>query len=89
MTTSPAHLPFHESDPDRWWQNASEPVRALYAALRATPPGATPALPPLTDPASAPDTRRRLRRRRGSRALAESIAEVPDDARLRIEGGPW
>ena len=44
-------MPFHESDPDRWWEHASEPVRALYAQLRATPPGATPALPPLDDPA--------------------------------------
>ena len=88
MTTSPAHLPFHETDPDRWWQNASDPVRALYAALRSTPPGATPALPPLTDPASAPDTAAACAAAAVAR-LAESLAEVPDDARLRIEGGPW
>ena len=56
-------MPFHESDPDRWWENASQPVRALYAVLRETPPGAAPALPPLADPATAPGHRRRLRRR--------------------------
>jgi hypothetical protein len=88
MTTSQAHLPFHETDPDRWWEHASEPVRALYAELRSTPPGAVPALPPLEDPATAPDTAAACAAAALSR-LAESIAEVPDAARLRIEGGPW
>jgi hypothetical protein len=88
MTTSQPHLPFHESDPDRWWEQASGPVRALYEVLRATPPGARPALPPLDDPATAPDTAAACAAAALSR-LAESIAEVPDAARLRIDGGPW
>lgn len=88
MTTSQAHLPFHESDPDRWWENASAPVRALYAELRATPPGATPALPPLDDPSDAPDSAAACAAAALAR-LAESIAGLPAGARLRIEGGPW
>ena len=88
MTTSEATVPFHESDPDRWWEQASEPVRALYAQLRATPPGATPQVPRLADPATAPDTAAACAAAALSR-LAESIAEVPAAARLRIEGGPW
>ena len=88
MTTSETHPPFHETDPDRWWEHASEPVRALYAELRSTPPGAAPALPSLPDPAQAPDTAAACAAAALSR-LAESIAQVPDAARLRIEGGPW
>ncbi len=88
MTTSQSHLPFHESDPDRWWENVSEPVLALYAELRATAPGATPALPPLVDPTTAPGSAAACAAAALSR-LAESIADVPDAARLRIEGGPW
>ena len=81
-------MPFHQSDPDRWWENASEPVRELYALLRATPPGTHAALPPLADPATAPDTAAACAAAALSR-LAESIAEISDAARLRIDGGPW
>ena len=81
-------MPFHESNPDRWWENASQPVRALYAVLRSTPPGVRPELPPPADPASARDTAAACAAAALSR-LAESIAEIPDDARLRIDGGPW
>ena len=88
MTTSQAHPPFHESDPDRWWEQASQPVRALYAELRATPPGATPELPPLADPLTAPDSAAACAAAAMSR-LAESIAGVPAEARLSIDGGPW
>ena len=88
MTTSEAHPPFHESDPDRWWENASEPVRALYAELRAAPPGAPPALPPLDDPAAVPDTAAACAAAARSR-LAESIAGIPAGTELHIEGGPW
>jgi len=88
MTRSQDHVPFHESDPDSWWENASQPVRALYAVLRETPPDTTPRLPPLPDPATAPDTAAACAAAALSR-LAESIAEIPDDARLTIVGGPW
>jgi hypothetical protein len=88
MTRSHDHVPFHGSDPDRWWENTSQPVRALYALLRETPPGTAPSLPRLADPATAPDTAAACAAAAQSR-LAESIAEVPDEARLRIDGGPW
>jgi hypothetical protein len=88
MTTFQPHLPFHESDPDRWWENVSEPVRALYAELRATTPPARVVLPPLTDPATAPDSASACAAAALSR-LAESIAGVPEPARLQIDGGPW
>jgi hypothetical protein len=88
MTGFEDHVPFHESDPDRWWENASQPVRALYAVLRETPPGAAPPLPPLADPATAPDTATACAAAALSR-LAESMAEIGDAARLRIDGGPW
>lgn len=88
MTTFQGHPPFHESDPDRWWEQASEPVRALYAELRSLPPGAPPRIPPLHDPATAPDSATACAAAALSR-LAESIAEVPGGARLRIDGGPW
>jgi hypothetical protein len=88
MTTFEAHLPFHESDPDRWWETVSAPVRALYAELRAATPPARPALPPLEDPATAPDSATACAAAALSR-LAESIAGVPESARLQIDGGPW
>ena len=67
---------------------ASEPVRALYAVLRATPPGAAPPLPRLVDPTTAPDTAAACAAAALAR-LAESICDVPAGARLRIDGGPW
>ena len=81
-------MPFHESDPDSWWENASQPVRALYAVLRETPPGVALALPPLADPATAPDTAAACAAAALSR-LAESIAGIPAGERLSIDGGPW
>ena len=81
-------MPFHESDPDRWGENASQPVRALYAVLRETAPGDPPPLPPPADPATAPDTAAACAAAALSR-LAESIRDLPADARLRIDGGPW
>ncbi len=88
MTQFQDHVPFHESDPDRWWENASQPVRALYAVLRSSPPGATVALPELADPATEPDTATACAAAAMAR-LAESIAGIPESARLKIDGGPW
>ena len=47
-----------------------------------------PPLPQLADPATAPDTAAACAAAALSR-LAESIAEIPAGARLRIDGGPW
>jgi hypothetical protein len=81
-------VPFHETDPETWWREASEPVRAYQRALREAAPG-TAALPALTDPAAARDSAAACAAAAVAR-LAESLADDPPAAaRLRIGGGAW
>ena len=79
---------FDEMDPETWWREASEPVRAYQRALRAGGPGGTPP-PALADPAAAPDSAAACAAAAVAR-LAESLDEqAPPTARLRIGGGAW
>jgi hypothetical protein len=81
-------LAFHETDPETWWREASEPVRAYQRALRTAGPAAAP-LPALADPATAPDSATACAAAAVAR-LAESLVEdAPAAARLRIGGGAW
>jgi hypothetical protein len=81
-------VPFHETDPETWWREAAEPVRAYQQALRQAGPGAAP-LPALCDPAAAPDSAAACAAAAVAR-LVESLADDPPvAARLRIGGGPW
>jgi hypothetical protein len=81
-------LAFHETDPEIWWREASEPVRAYQRALRSAGPDEVP-LPALDDPAAAPDSAAACAAAAVAR-LAESLVEdAPAAARLRIGGGAW
>jgi hypothetical protein len=88
VVASRRYVPFHESDADQWWEDASRPVRDLYALLRVTPAGVAPDQPAPADPTTAPDTATACAAAATAR-LAESIVGVPEYARLRIDGGPW
>jgi hypothetical protein len=79
---------FHETDPETWWREASEPVCAYQRALRAAWPDPAPP-PPLPDPAAVPDSAGACAAAALAR-LAESLTDDPPAAaRLRIGGGAW
>ena len=82
-------VPFHETDPETWWREASAPVLETYRALRSSG-SAGPLLPvPLEDPADLESSAAACAAAAVAR-LAESILEEPPaTARLRIGGGAW
>ncbi len=82
-------VPFHETDPETWWREASQPVLATYRALRAGGPGEQALPVPIDDPAELASSAAACAAAAVAR-LAESIlAEPPAEARLRIGGGAW
>jgi hypothetical protein len=80
--------PFHETDPETWWREASAPVRAYQRALRTAGPVAAP-LPRLADPASAPDSAAACAAAALARLAESLVDDAPAAARLRIGGGAW
>ena len=78
---------FHETDPETWWREASEPVRAYQRALRAAAPGEAP-LPELADPA-AEDSAGACAAAALARLAESLVDDPPAAARLRIGGGAW
>jgi hypothetical protein len=79
---------FHETDPETWWREASDPVRAYQRALRAAAPGAAP-LPELADPAEAADSAQACAAASLARLAESLVDDPPPAAKLRIGGGPW
>ena len=82
-------VPFHETDPETWWREASAPVRESYRALRSGGPAERSLPAPLDDPAELASSAAACAAAAVAR-LAESILEHPPaGARLRIGGGAW